>query len=82
MPDTVDDLLETLHGPISQQLREREGKRLSVKMSKPHVKTGSVGPKPEDNADVHPGELHHEDLNRTEREQVESGGHIKGLEDD
>jgi hypothetical protein len=28
MPN-VDDLLETLHGPISDQLRQREGKRLA-----------------------------------------------------
>lgn len=78
MADTVDDLLDTLHGPISDQLRQREG----VRLSKVHVKQGSVGPKPEDNKDVHPGELHHEDLNRTERKQVESGGHIEGLDEE
>lgn len=29
MASTVDDLLETLNGPVSDQLREREGKRVS-----------------------------------------------------
>ena len=29
MANTVDDLLETLNGPVSEQLRSREGKRLA-----------------------------------------------------
>ena len=33
MAGTVDDLLETLHGPISSGLRAREGRRLSKHMS-------------------------------------------------
>ena len=37
MPN-VDDLLETLNGPITDQLRAREGKRISV--SKPDIKRG------------------------------------------
>lgn len=83
MPDTVDDLLETLHGPISDQLRQREGVRLSkVKIDKAHV-----GPKPEDNRAVDAGTpgkrpLNQGDLSEKEQKFVKSGGHIEGLDEE
>lgn len=65
MAATVKDITDALKGSVSRELLSREGRR--------------VGPKPEDNAGT--GAVQHDDLSPVEKKQVESGGHIEGLED-
>ena len=96
MAGTVKDITDALKGSISRELMSREGRRIKGTKSdglvdgarddvtmdpndvKPHV-----GPKPEDNiALVAKKTLDHEDLNAAEKRQVESGGHIEGLDEE
>lgn len=92
MPN-VDDLLETLHGPISDQLRQREGKRLAAKGDEklgldvhqegnPSIPSGTK--KGEPGTEGHPltPDTVNTQYEKDEIERAHKGGHIEGLDEE
>lgn len=81
MAHTVDDLLETLHGPVSDQLRQREGKRLKgLDLSK--KAEGNPTIPDETTTKGEPGteggrELRPDDLDPYEKSEREHAGHVE-----